>query len=97
MDPKEFGEALKEIVGRPFIFGPVEFTRLDQPDFQAALWRDKVIDFLSKSVLLPENLCTHGFKVNCKGKTLKRATTVVKHSRFLRNMVVHPNFPFVQE
>lgn len=42
---------------------------------------------------MPENLCIHGFDVCVKSKTLKRPTTIVKHSRFLRNMEVYPVFP----
>lgn len=35
----------------------------------------------------------HGVAVTCKGRTLKRASTIVKHSRFMRNLVVAPRFP----
>ena len=28
-----------------------------------------------------------------KGKTLRRRTTILKHSRFLQNLKVVPNFP----
>lgn len=42
---------------------------------------------------MPENLCIHGYEVTIKNKTLKRATTVLKHSRFLKNMVVYPIYP----
>ena len=42
---------------------------------------------------MPANLCIHGYKVAVKGRTLKRRTTIVKHSRFLRNMEVYPIFP----
>ena len=28
-----------------------------------------------------------------KGKTLRRRTTILKHSRFLKNLTVVPNFP----
>jgi hypothetical protein len=45
---------------------------------------------------MPENLCIHGYQVTIKNKTLKRATTILKHSRFIKNMVVYPVFP-VQE
>lgn len=43
--------------------------------------------------MMPENVCIHGYKVNIKGKTLKRRSTIVKHSRFLRNLEVIPIFP----
>lgn len=42
---------------------------------------------------MPENICIHGFKVTIKKKTLKRRNTIVKHSRFLRNLEVYPVFP----
>ena len=35
----------------------------------------------------------HGLKVRINGRTLKRPTTVVKHSRFLRNLDVIPILP----
>ena len=38
-------------------------------------------------------MCIHGFNVNVKGKMLKRPTQVVKHSRYLKNMVLTPVFP----
>ena len=38
-------------------------------------------------------MCLHGYKVAIKGKTLKRRTQLLKHSRFLRNMEVYPIFP----
>jgi len=31
--------------------------------------------------------------VTVKNKTLKRASTVVKHSRFMKNMIVYPLMP----
>jgi len=42
---------------------------------------------------MPEGVCIHGFKVCIKKRTLKRRTTIVKHSRFLRNLEVFPVFP----
>jgi hypothetical protein len=32
MNPVDYAEALKEKIGRPFIFGPVQFNHLDQPE-----------------------------------------------------------------
>ena len=52
-----------------------------------------MVENLMKTLHLPENLCIHGFNVTIKNKTLKRATTILKHSRFLRNMKVSPVFP----
>ena len=45
---------------------------------------------------MPEGLCIHGYDVTIKNKTLKRATTVLKHSRFLKNMVVYPKYPILE-
>ena len=35
----------------------------------------------------------HGFKVAVKERTLKRRTSLLKHSRFLKNLVVTPVYP----
>lgn len=43
--------------------------------------------------MLPDFLCIHGYKVTVKKRTLKRRSTIVKHSMFLRNMEVIPEFP----
>lgn len=42
----DFGQALKEQVLRPFVFGPIEFTGLDEPaeDFPAEFWHDAVVN-----------------------------------------------------
>ena len=43
MKPAHFAEALQERVGRPFIFGPVEFENLNIPDeFDAEAYRHLV-------------------------------------------------------
>jgi hypothetical protein len=43
MKPADFGEALKERIGRPFIFGPVEFDNLDIPEeFDGEAYRNLV-------------------------------------------------------
>lgn len=42
---------------------------------------------------MPENICIHGYNVTIKKRTLKRRSTIVKHSRFLRNLEVYPVFP----
>jgi hypothetical protein len=46
---------------------------------------------------LPDNICIHGFNVTIKNKTLKRRSSIVKHSRFLRNMEVTPIAPKLVE
>ncbi len=97
LKPADFAEALKERIGRPFIFGPVEFNHLNLPEeFNAEAYRLQVSQTLDQTLQMPENLCIHGYQVTVKNKTLKRATTVLKHSRFLKNMVVYPVYP-VQE
>lgn len=97
MKPSDFAEALKERIGRPFIFGPVEFNHLNIPEeFNAEAYRHLVSQTLDQTLQMPENLCIHGYQVTVKNKTLKRATTVLKHSRFLKNMVVYPVYP-IQE
>lgn len=88
--PNDFGEILKDQIPRPFVFGPIEFNHLDQEAFPAAEWTAKVVQALNKAAILPDN---HGFQVTIKNKTMKRATSIVKHSRFLRNMVVYPIYP----
>ncbi len=35
----------------------------------------------------------HGYKVAVKGRTLKRGSTLLKHARFLQNLVVEPLYP----
>ena len=58
-------------------------------------------------MLLPNQLCIHGFKVTAGPKnknkedepminqkrTLKRRTTLLKHARFLQNLEVFPIYP----
>lgn len=55
--------------------------------------RRYVQDTLEKTPYLAENICIHGFNVTIKKRTLKRRSTIVKHSRFLRNLEVYPVFP----
>ena len=96
---EDFNEALKERIPRPFVFGPIEFRELDREEnqYNGEQWRAQVVEqLLQKSLLFGfplEELCIHGLQVTVKGKTLKRATTIVKHSRFMRNMRVAPNQP----
>ena len=93
-NPQDFAEALKEQIPRPFVFGPIEFSELDNPELHMGEhWGDHVCEALESCLSMPPNLCEHGYQVTCKGKTLKRATTLVKHSRFLRNLIVKPTYP----
>lgn len=82
---------------RPFIFGPVEFEGLDLADeeqpFEPEAQREHVTNALERSILLPSNLCVHGFKVKVKKRNLKRRSTLLKHARFLRNLEVLPVLP----
>jgi hypothetical protein len=84
---------LKEQIPRPFIFGPIEFTGLDQPSFDGEQWRNIVQAQLEKSIQYPKAACIYGLSVTCKNRNLKRASTIVKHSRFMRNLIVKPNYP----
>lgn len=50
MRPADFAEALKEKVGRPFIFGPVEFNHLNVPEeFDGEAYREIVSQTLDQS------------------------------------------------
>lgn len=95
--PAEFGQSLRERIGIPFIFGPVEFNGLNvndsvQPwDYRSV--HGDVCSKLRESANLPDFLCIHGYKVAVKKRTLKRRSTIVKHSMFLRNLEVYPEFP----
>ena len=85
--PESFQRALAARVPRPFVFGPVEFEGLDLSEAEVAFepesQREKVTGALDRSILLPSNLCVHGFKVKVKKRTLKRRSTLLKHARFL--------------
>ena len=35
----------------------------------------------------------HGYRVTVKGRTFKRGTSILKHSRYLQNLVVMPVYP----
>lgn len=93
--PAQFSAALRQKVGRKFTFGPVEFSGLDKElDSEAA--RKLVVDTLEQSSTMKavgQNLCVHGFKVQVKERTLKRSTSLLKHSRFLHNLEVVPVWP----
>ena len=85
----------------PFIFGPVEFNGLnmsqnEQPfDFESE--RENVLSLLSRSINMPQNVCIHGFRVKVKQRNLKRRSSLLKHSRFLRNLEVTANPPPIKE
>lgn len=99
-DREEFAKALKSRVKMPFLFGSVEFSGLnlneDEEPFDYLYERENVINILQRSSFLPQNTCIHGFRVMIKRRNLKRRTSLLKHSRFLRNMEVMPNPPPVK-
>ncbi len=51
------------------------------------------ITTLERTPRMPKNLCIHGFNVLIRDRTMKRATTILKHSRFLKNMKITPIYP----
>lgn len=61
--------------------------------FEPEQQREHVTSALERSILLPSNLCVHGFKVKVKKRNLKRRSTLLKHARFLRNLEVLPVLP----
>lgn len=74
-DREDFKKALKERIGRPFVFGPIAFNDLDNVDqFDSSESRQKVIDILENSITLSnmDHLCVHGYRVLIKDRTLKR-------------------------
>jgi len=78
------------------VFGPIELSGLDKDEkFDAAKVTKQILDTLEKKdgVFGQENICVHGYKTEIKQRRLKRRTTVLKHSRFLANLVVTPNMP----
>ena len=92
--PNGFKKAMKQHIERPFIFGPVEFDDLDSGEvFDYVVQREKVVNQLERSPLMPRDVCIHGFRVKIKQRNLKRKTSLLKHARFLRNLEVSPNHP----
>lgn len=78
------------------MFGPIELSGLDKDEtFDAVKTTKQIIDTLEKKdgVLGQDNICVHGFRTEIKQRRLKRRTTILKHSRFLPNLVVTPNEP----
>jgi len=98
---EDFSKALKHKVKMPFLFGPVEFDGLnlmeDKEPFDFQQERENVIKALQRSSFFPQSICIHGFKVKVKQRNLKRRSSLLKHSRFLRNLEVTPNPPPIKE
>lgn len=93
--PSQFAQALKHKFTRRFTFGPVEFSNLDQ-GMDSIQGRQLVTDALEQSPSFAEpgsSVCVHGYRVAVKERTLKRATTLLKHARFLQNLEVTPVWP----
>ena len=93
--PTEFSQALKRKFGRRFTFGPIHFNGLDQ-EFDEEKARQMVIDALQASEPFKSagaDVCVHGHKVQVKERTLRRGTSLLKHSRFLNNLEVVPIWP----
>ena len=102
-NPTDFIEALKERAPRRFTFGPIEFSGLtltnEQEHFDGDKVRQLIIDQLDNCMGEP-HICIHGYLVEIKGRTVKRRSTMLKHGRFLPNLIVSPVYPakiFVEE
>ncbi len=54
-------------------------------------------DEIERSVAMPQQVCIHGYNVTVKRRNLKRRTSLLKHARFLNNLVVTPKDPPVKE
>ena len=42
---------------------------------------------------MPRDLCIHGYNVLIRDRTLKRASTILKHARFLKSLKITPIWP----
>ena len=86
-NPTDYVEVLKEKIPRPFIFGPIDFYDLTEEPFPVDHWYEEILSTLMNCPYLPpDNILIHGFNLTAKGKTLKRGSTLLKHSRFLKNL-----------
>ena len=52
--PAEFGKAIKAKIGRPFMFGPIEFADLDSESFDGTKQRNRVQTNLEKRSMVAE-------------------------------------------
>ena len=52
---------------------------------------------MNSPYLPADNPLIHGLTIQAKGRTLKRASTILHHSRFLRNLEVLPLPPMLSE
>ena len=61
-------------------------------------WYEEILGTLMNSPYLPaDNPLIHGLSILAKGHTLKRPSTILHHSRFLRNLEVVPHPPLISE
>lgn len=95
-DPDDFAKALSKEAPRPFTFGPIEFSDLNEETATRAFDGDKnkarVVDCLDLHMPQP-NCCIRGHRVEIKGRNFKRASTMLKHGRWMQNLMVCPVFP----
>ena len=95
-DPADFAIALSKECPRPFTFGPIEFNELNIPqserEFDADGAKAKIIDSLDLQMAQP-SCCFRGHTVTLKGRNFKRASTMLKHGRFMQNLLVQPVYP----
>lgn len=95
--PQEFARALSSRIVRPFVFGPIEFSGLNSDDtFDGVASTNAIVEEMENKSMLSESnngICVHGFSTQVKGRRLKRRTSLLKHGRFLQNLVVLPTFP----
>lgn len=95
-DPRDFAEAVREKVQRPFTFGPIDLEGLDSVEFDMASAYDLIMETLEQQSVFAEGpICVHGYNVLAKGRTLKRSSTLLKHARFLNNLQVTPVYPLM--
>ena len=99
-DPADFAKALTKEVPRPFTFGPIEFSELNLTESEMPFDADgnklRIIDSLDLHLQQP-SCCIRGHTVQIKGRNFKRRSTMLKHGRFMQNLVVSPVYPKLVE
>jgi hypothetical protein len=78
------------------MFGPIQFADLDSDSFDGQKQRNRVQKMVESKTVVAEpgnQIFVHGYRVMVKGRTLKRRTSILKHSRYLKNLVVSPVYP----
>lgn len=101
-DPLEFGRALRERIGRPFAFGPIDLKDLNNSNTvnsdNGVKIRQRITKEFIKNKEIGEkdtSICQNGFKVLVKDRTWKRSTSMLKHARFIQNLTLEPIYPEV--